>query len=308
MIDPTFKVKQTRDENNYGEFVIEPLEPGFGYTLGHAVRRVLLSSIQGAAITSVKIAGVKHKFSEVPGLKENVVDLLLNLKGLNVRLSEGKDSSTIKISVKGTQAITGKDVEVTDGVEVANPDHYLGSLSGDKAKLDVEMTVEKGYGYSLAEERQENTLGVIATDAIFSPIQRVNYTVEATRVGRRTNMDKLVLQIWTNGSVSAKEAMEETAKILATYFMQIYNPKATAEAVETQSATPAVSDETLKLTIDELDLPTRIYNSLRNGGIETLGQLLSTPRKELISMRNMGAKSIAIIDEKLRDKGINLTV
>lgn len=308
MIDPNFKVKQTADDQNYGEFVIEPLEPGFGYTLGHAMRRVLLSSIPGAAITSVKITGVKHKFSEVTGLKENVVDFLLNLKGLNLTLPNGKDSATVKISVKGNHTITGKDVQVSDGVEVANKDHYLGSLSGDKAKLEVEMTVEKGYGYSLSEDRQENTLGLIATDALFSPITRVNYSVEATRVGRRTNMDKLVLQVWTNGSITAKEAMEETAKLLSTYFMQIYNPKATADAVESTASGSSVSDETLKLTIDELDLPTRIYNSLRNGGIETLGQLLSTPRKELISMRNMGAKSIAIIDEKLKEKGVNLTV
>lgn len=309
MIDPIFKIKETKTEDNFAEFVLEPLETGLGYTLGHAIRRVLLSSIPGAAVTSVKISGVKHKFSEVQGLKENVVDLLLNIKGLNIRLSEAKDSATVKISVKGSHTITGKDVECPDGVEVANTDHYIGSLSGDKAKLEMELTVSKGYGYSLADERQDDALGVIATDAVFSPIKRVNYTVEATRVGQRTNMDRLVLQIWTNGSVSPKEALEETSKVLATYFMHIYSPSATASAEPaTSSATPAVSEDILRLTVDELDLPTRIYNSLRNGGIETLGQLLSTPRKELISMRNMGAKSIAIIDEKLKEKGIALTV
>lgn len=305
MIDPNFTMKQTKQEQNYAEYTIEPLEPGFGHTLGHAMRRVLLSSIQGAAITSVKIAGVKHKFSEVAGLKENVVDLLLNLKGLHVTLSESKDTAVMKLSVKGTHTITGKDIEVTDGVEVANPDHYLGSLSGDKAKLDIEMTVSKGYGYSLAEERQDDTLGVITTDAVFSPIVRVNYTVSPTRVGQRTNMDKLTLEVWTNGSVEPKTAVEETAKILATYFTQIYQPNAEI-ATETPSATSKISQDVLKLTIDELDLPTRIYNSLRNGGIETLGQLLEKPRKELISMRNMGGKSIAIIDEKLKEKGINV--
>lgn len=309
MTDPIFKVKETTTEDNYSEFVIEPLETGLGHTLGHAIRRVLLTSIQGASVVSVKISGVKHKFSEVPGLKENVVDLLLNIKGLNIRLSESKETATVKISVKGTHTITGKDVEKTDGVEIANPDHYLGSLSGDKAKLDMELTVTKGYGYSLAEERQDDALGVIATDSVFSPVVRVNYTVEPTRVGRKTNMDRLVLQIWTNGSVSPKEALDETSKVLASYFMHIYSPSAVSAAVEpTASSSSAVSEEVLKLTVDELDLPTRIYNSLRNGGIETLGQLLSTPRKELISMRNMGAKSIAIIDEKLKEKGISLTV
>ena len=309
MIDPIFKVKEGKTEENFAEFVLEPLETGFGHTLGHAIRRLLLSGIPGAAVTSVKISGVKHKFSEVQGLKENVVDLLLNIKGLNIRLSDTKDSATLKISVKGTHVITGKDVIVPDGVEIANPELYLGSLSGDKAKLDMELTVEKGYGYSLADERQDDALGVMATDAVFSPIKRVNYTVEATRVGQRTNMDRLVLQIWTNGSVSPKEALDETAKVLSAYFMHIYSPSASASAeVAAPSTTSAVSEEILKLTVDELDLPTRIYNSLRNGGIETLGQLLETPRKDLISMRNMGAKSIAIIDEKLQEKGISLTV
>jgi len=308
MIDPAFKVKQTKTEDNFGEFVIEPLEPGFGYTLGHAIRRVLLSSIPGASVTAVQIAGVKHKFSEVVGLKENVVDLLLNIKGLNVRLSDTKDSATLKISAKGKATITGKDVQTTDGAEIINEDHYIASLSGDKAKLDVEMVVEKGYGYSLAEERQDDTLGMIATDAVYSPIKRVNYSVESTRVGRRTNMDRLVLQIWTNGSVTPKEALDETSRLLSKYFMQIYNEEANAATVEAPSATSSVSDDILKMTVDELDLPTRIYNSLRNGGIETLSDLLNTPRKELISMRNMGAKSIAIIDDKLKEKGISLTV
>ncbi|HET9947057.1 MAG TPA: DNA-directed RNA polymerase subunit alpha [Patescibacteria group bacterium] len=308
MTDPIFKVKTNKTDDNFAEFVIEPLEPGFGYTLGHAMRRVLLSSIPGAAVVAVRIAGVKHKFSEVPGLKENVVDLLLNIKGLNIKLSDTKDSATLKISVKGAKTITGKDVEVTDGVEIANPDHYIGALSGDKSKLEMELVVENGYGYSLAEERQDNALGMIVTDAVYSPIKRVNYTVEATRVGRRTNMDKLVLQVWTNGSVSPKEALDETSKVLAKYFTQIFDEEAVASVSEAPVSTSGISEDVLKMTVDELDLPTRIYNSLRNGGIETLGQLLSTPRKELISMRNMGAKSIAIIDDKLKEKGISITL
>lgn len=308
MIDPIFKVKQSKTDGNFAEFIIEPLEPGFGFTLGHAIRRVLLSSIPGAAVTAVRIAGVKHKFSEVPGLKENVVDLLLNIKGLNLRLSDSKETATVKISAKGTKTITGKDVELTDGVEITNPDHYIGALSGDKSKLEIELLVEKGYGYSLAEERQDDSLGLMATDAVYSPIKRVNYTVEATRVGRRTNMDRLVLQIWTNGSVTPKEALDETARMLSKYFMQIYDEEASSATVEAPTATSSVSDDVLRMTVDELDLPTRIYNSLRNGGIETLADLLNTPRKELISMRNMGAKSIAIIDDKLKEKGISLTV
>lgn len=305
MIDPIFTVKEVTNTGDYAKFVISPLEPGYGYTLGHAMRRILLTSIPGAAITSVKINGIKHRFSQLPGLKENIVDFLLNLKGLSVKLTGSKKSATLTLSVKGPKEITGADVEASDGVEVVNKDHYLGYLS-DK-KIEVEMTVEEGYGYSLAEERPVGELGEIPTDAIFTPIQRVNYTVAATRVGRRTDMDELTLEIWTNGSISPKEAMDETAKILASYFTQIYEPKVSAPT-EGVVISPAVSDDLLKLTVDELDLPTRIYNSLRNGGIESVGQLLQTPRKDLVSMRNMGAKSIAVIEEKLREKGISLTV
>lgn len=305
MIDPIFTVKELKNTGDYAQFAIGPLEPGYGYTLGHAMRRILLTSIPGASITSVKINGVKHRFSQLPGLKENIVDFLLNIKGLSVKLTGSKKTATLKISAKGPKEITGKDIEESDGVEVVNKDHYLGYLS-DK-KLEMEMTVEEGFGYSLSEERDIKELGVIPTDAIFTPILRVNYSVKATRVGRRTNLDELILDIWTNGSISPKESLDETAKILSTYFMQIYEPKAAAPA-EGVAISPSVSDDLLKLTIDELDLPTRIYNSLRNGGIESVGQLLGTQRKDLVSMRNMGAKSISVIEEKLREKGISLTV
>ncbi|HSW97213.1 MAG TPA: DNA-directed RNA polymerase subunit alpha [Candidatus Saccharimonadales bacterium] len=306
MIDINFKIKENVSENNYAEFVIEPLEPGYGYTLGHAIRRVLLTSIPGAAVTSVKITGVKHRFSEVSGLKENIVDFLLNIKSLYVRLPESQESATLKLSVKGSKEITGADFTSTDGAEVMNPEYYLGALSGDKAKLEMELTVEKGYGYSLSEERSVETLGVITTDAVFSPIKRVNYSVEATRVGRRTNLDKLILQIWTNGSVTPREALDQTSRILANMFMQIYEPQVSHSADTLPAATSAVPNDVLRLTVDELDLPTRIYNSLKNGGIETVEQLLNTPRKELVNMRNMGAKSISIIEEKLQEKNVTL--
>lgn len=304
MLEPTLNVKEIKADETYGEFVIEPLEPGYGHTLGNALRRVLLASIPGAAVTSIKVSGVKHKFSTVPGLKENIVDLILNIKGLDVRLSGSRTSSKLSLSVKGEKKITAGDLERSEDVEVINKNHYLGSLGDSKAKLDMELTVEKGMGYSLAEERRSTSVGVISTDAIFTPVRRVNYEVSATRVGRQTNLDKLTLSIWTNGAISPKDALDEAGRILSSYFSQIYNPKAvlSPEGVVKSSA----SDGVLKLTVDELDLPTRIYNSLRNGGIETIGQILETPRKELISMRNMGSKSIGIIEEKLKEKGIEL--
>jgi DNA-directed RNA polymerase subunit alpha len=308
MDEINFKVKEMTLAPDFGEFVIEPLEPGYGHTMGNALRRVLYTSIQGAAVTSVRITGIKHKFSTLPGLKENIVDLLLNIKELNLKLIDSKNSATVKLSVKGAKRITAADLELSDGVEVVNKDQYIGSLSGDKAKLDMELTVEKGYGFSLAEERRASTLGVMTTDAVFTPVRRVTYDVTATRVGRRTDLDKLTLKVWTNGTVDPKDALMHAAKLLTSYFMQVYEPKEVAVQTDAPSASSAVPQNLLSMTIDELDLPTRIYNSLRNGGIETIEQLLSTPRKELVSMRNMGGKSISVIEEKLGDKGITLNV
>ena len=307
MAEPTFKIIEENSTQDFGQFVIEPLEPGFGHTLGNALRRVLLVSIPGVSVTSVKISGAKHKFSTIPGLKENVVDLLLNFKGLNLKLLNSKDTSVIRLKVSGPKEITAKDLEVSEDVEVVNKDHYLGSLTDKKGKLEMEITVERGSGYSLAEERRSTSLGMIPTDAIFTPVQRVNYEVSATRVGRQTNLDKLILQIWTNGVVSPREALDQSARILSSYFLQVFEPK-DMESSAAVSAKPTVSDALSKMTVDELDLPTRIYNSLRNGGIETVGQLLETPRRDLISMRNMGGKSISIIESKLKEKDIEMTI
>lgn len=301
------KVKEEKIEDNYGEFFIEPLEPGYGHTLGNSLRRVLLTSIPGAAIVSVKISGVRHKFSTIPGLRENVVDLLLNIKGLSVRLSGSREKGTIKLSVKGPKEIKASDLSPSEDVEIVNADHYIGSLSDSKSKLDMELAVERGTGYILAEDAlRESSTGVIPTDAIFTPVTRVEYEVSNTRVGRQTNLDKLLIKIWTNGGVSPREALNKASKTLSSYFSQIYEPVSLSS--EETTIKPSVSDSARNLTVDELDLPTRIYNSLRNGNIETIGDLLDTPKKELMSMRNMGGKSISIIEEKLKEKDIELTI
>ncbi len=302
-----FKVKEIESAQDYGEFAIEPLEPGYGHTMGNSLRRVLYTTIPGAAVTQVRITNVKHKFSTLPGLKENIVDLLLNIKELNFRMVGSKQSETIKLSVKGSKKITAKDLELTEGVEVVDKDQYIGSLSGDKSKLEMELVVERGYGYSLSEERKAAELGTITIDAVYTPVRRVTYTVAATRVGRRTDLDKLILKIWTNGTVSPADALNTASKILASHFTQIYEPKAQPIVVEGITSASSISQSTLKTTIDELDLPTRIYNSLRNGGVETIEQLLAVPRKELVSMRNMGGKSISVIEEKLQEKGVTLS-
>jgi len=306
MLIPTFKTIDEKQEEGYARFVLEPLEPGFGYTLGVALRRVLLTNIEGAAVTSVKIDGVRHLFSTLQGLKEDIIELVLNIKTLRVKLAEGVNEATISLSKTGPGEITAADIEVSEGVEIVDSKHYLGSLADKKSKINMEMTVERGTGYSLSEDRKISTIGVMPIDAVFSPILRVNYKVEQTRVGRQTNFDKLILEIWTDGTTDAKVALDEAARIIVSYFKQIYEPSMSSETEMTDIAA-GVSDNVLKMTIDELDLPTRIFNSLRNAGIETVGDMLNTPKKELMGYRNLGAKSLSIIEESLKARGISLT-
>lgn len=307
MIQPSFKVIEEKKEKGYTRFVIEPLEPGFGNTLGVALRRVLLTSIEGAAVTSVQIAGVSHMFSTLPGLKEDVIELIFNIKTLRVKLPEGVNSATISLSKTGPGEILASDIETKDGVEVVDPKHYLGSLSDKKSKIEVEMTVERNLGYSLAEERKISTVGVIPIDAIFTPINKVNYKVEQTRVGRQTNYDKLILEVWTDGTIDAKDALDKASNILVSYFKQVFDPNG-AEISEVTADSESIIPDGGNITVDELDLPTRIYNSLKNAGIETVGDLLTTPRKELMTYRNLGAKSLSIIEEALGKKGIQFNI
>jgi len=306
MQNPLFSIKEEKISDSYSKFVIEPLPSGYGHTVGNALRRVLLSSIEGVAVTSVKISGIKHKFSTIAGLKENIVDLLLNIKGLNLRILDSKTSSAAKLSIKGPKKILASDLELPEDIEIVNKDHYLGYLTDKKAKLDMELTVERGLGYSLAEEHKTSSLGVIPTDAIFTPVTRVSYDVSATRVGRQTDLDKLLLNVWTNGVMTPRSALDEGARILSAYFSQVYDPQLIISQDKT-GAKSSIADSVLNLTVDELDLPTRIYNSLRNAEIETIGNLIKTPKKDLMLVRNLGRKSIDIIDEKLKDKGLSLT-
>lgn len=306
MLDPIFKIKLDEQNETYGRFVIEPLETGYAHTLGNALRRVLLSSFPGAAVTSVVIEGVKHQFQTLSGLREDVVEFVLNLKKLRVKLLEG-DEAVLTLTARGPGEVRGKDIEATASVEIANLDLYLGRLADKKSSLSAKITVGKGYGYSLAEERKTGVIGVIPVDAAFTPILRVNYRQEATRVGQQTNLDRLVIEIWTDGTVSPLEALKQAAKVLVSYFLQIYEPKAEL-AQANVAVTPTVSDEVLKMLVEELDLPTRLENALKNGGIETVGQLLGTPRKELLKIKNLGAKSLSVVEEKLREKGVALSV
>ena len=264
MIEPNFKLKEEVSTETYGKYSIEPLEQGYGHTLGVSLRRILLSSLKGAAVTKVKIDGIKHQFSTISGLKEDVIQLILNIKKIRIKLSSDKPV-TAKLNVKGPAKIYAKDITVSEA-EIINKDLYLGELTTNKAKLNMELIIEPGYGYVTAEEYEGNKdLNTIILDALYSPVVRVNPRVEATRVGRMTNLDKLIMEVWTDGTIDALSAIKEAAKILVVYFVQIYEPK--AKSSESVAVTPAISEEILKMTLEELDLQTRIINALHNGGI-----------------------------------------
>lgn len=306
MMDPHFSIKTEVDKPGYGLFVLEPLEQGYGQTLGNSIRRVLLTSLSGWAITSVKIVGVAHQFSTVPGLKEDIVELLLNLKKVRL-VADGTEPVKLTLAKKGPGEVYARDFEGTAGVEIANPDLVLGTLADKKSSLEIEAEAQRGVGYVTADERKTGEVGVIPLDSLYSPVTRVNYRVEATRVGRMTNLDRLVMEIWTDATIEPLEALKGAAKLLVSYMLQVYEPQASLSQ-DSVAVTPSVSDEVLKMRIEELDIPTRIVNALSHGGIETIGQLLGTPKVELMKIKNLGSKSLSIVEEKLREKGVALTV
>jgi DNA-directed RNA polymerase subunit alpha len=310
MIDqPTFQIQAEEETDSHGVYVIEPMAQGYGHTLGNALRRVLLSSLPGAAITSVKLSGVKHQFSTIDGVVEDVVDIILNLKQVRLKYS-GDKPVRLSLEKRGAGKIKAGDIEFPAGVEIVNPELHIATLADDKAKLEAEMTVESGYGYSMADERKSDVVGVIPVDALFSPVTRVNYRVEATRVGRITNFDRLILEVSTDGTIEPFAAIKQSAQILVGYFNQIINPTEATESTVAAGSLAAQADgmksEVLRLTVDELELPTRIANALRRAGIETVGDLVVTPKTEIAKMKNLGDKSLKVIELSLREKGVEL--
>ena len=223
MIKPSFKITTSKEGKDYGKFILEPLEQGYGHTVGNALRRCLLTSLQGAAVRKVKINGIHHQFSTIEGLKEDVVDLILNLKQLKVAC-KSKDEVKLTLKASGPKEVKAKDIKTPPEVKIINKDLHIAKLADEKSKLEMEIYIQNGLGYSPAEEVKSSTLGIIPVDASFSPVKRVNYKVEATRVGRRTDFDKLILEIWTSGAIKPKEALEEAAKILVSFFKQIFEP------------------------------------------------------------------------------------
>lgn len=297
-----FKIKTEEESENFAKIAIEPLDVGFGHTLGNSLRRVLLTSLGGASVTSVKIDGVSHQFSTIEGVMEDVIEIILNIKKIRLQISTDE---TVKLSLKvsGKKEVEASDFEIQGALEIVNPDQHIATLTDAKSKLSMELIAEKGKGYSLSDERKSNEIGVIAVDALFTPVVSVNYTVDQTRVGRRTDFDKLILDITTDGTVTPLESLNEAAKILSESFRKIYEPDIEEEVEE---PTSSVTDEVLKMTIEELDLPVRITNALKAIEINTVEDLINTPRVSLLKAKNLGTKSLTLISEKLTERGLSL--
>lgn len=296
------KVECAASSQNYRRFVIGPLESGYGITLGNALRRVLLSSLPGAAVTSMRISGVYHEFSTIPHVKEDTTLLILNVKRL--RFTSNSDRpETVRIEVRGEGPVTGADVICPPGVEVVNPDLLLLTADSSEADLDIEMTVERGRGYLSAEERDKSkmALGDLPVDAIFSPIRRVSYEVERARIGHQSGYDELVLDIWTDGTITPEEALRQGAHLLVQHFMLISGMEPTLPA-EMPGAEEGVPSARYDQDIDILGLNVRVYNALRRAGITTVGEVLEklkAGKEELLSIRNFGEKSLNELRERL---------
>ena len=302
-MNPTFTVLEKDATRTTATLVIEPLEQGYGHTLGNSLRRVLLSALPGYAITKVRINGVDHQFTTLEGLKEDVVELILNLKEVRVK-SESSNPGVLRLDIKGPREVTAADIVCEGGFEVVNMDQYLATVASGKT-LKVEMMVEPGIGYSMATERKEISIGEIPVDALFSPVVKVSYIVESTRVGRRTDYDRLLLDVTTNGAIRPLEALQQAAQILTRQFNQVYNPVVQQAPQEEVRLSPEEA-EILRLTVEELDLPTRIANALRKGGFKTVGDLAGSPKEVVAKVKNLGGKSVDLIDDALKKKGVSL--
>jgi DNA-directed RNA polymerase subunit alpha len=306
MVTP--KIEREAEARNYGKFVIGPLERGYGITLGNALRRVLLSSLEGAAVTSIRIADVQHEFSDIPGVREDVIRVMLQIKQLRMRL-HGVDVSHIQLSVQGSGMVTASDIVTPSEVEIINPDLYLFTVDDAKAKLDIDMTVERGKGYSPADDRVGKLpIGDLPVDAIYSPVRRVNWEVGYARVGQSTNYDRLIMEIWTDGTVSPEETLSTSARLLIEHLRHLagISEETLATITEQVDEGTRLTSEMIETPIENLDLSVRVFNSLKRTGITTVGEVLELLEKgeeAVMSIRNFGEKSLDELRQKMREKG-----
>lgn len=300
------KIERDAVARNYGKFVISPLESGYGITIGNALRRVLLSSLEGVAVTSIRISDVSHEFSEIPGVREDVLQLMLNLKQLRLVLHEG-DSARLRLEVQGEGVVTAADVIAPAEVEIVNPELYLLTVDDDKARLEIELNVERGRGYSPSDERGRLPIGELPTDAIFSPVRRVKFEVGQARVGQDTSFDRLMMEIWTDGTMKPEEALSTSAAILMAHLSDLsgVTEESLMEAAAREEE-PKMASEVYEIPIENLDLSVRVFNSLKRTGITNVGEVLDMLEKgadAMLSIRNFGEKSLDELRERLQEKG-----
>lgn len=318
MIDQIEKPKIERVEigenNRYAKFIVNPLERGFGQTLGNSLRRVLLNSLPGVAATSVRIEGVQHEFSTVPGVKEDVAELILNIKLLSVKLFTD-NAKIVTIDMKGPCEVTAEDIKADEEVEIVNPDLHIATLS-DGAHLQMQITLEKGRGYVTAERNKQLAfekskvggmpIGVIPVDSIFTPIRKVSYSVEDTRVGQVTDFDKLTIEVWTNGSILPKEALASAAQILTNNMRLFTDLTVNVVHVDYNEPENDTKEKVLEMTIEELDLSVRAFNCLKRAGINTVAELVQRNQEDMMKVRNLGKKSLEEVEQKLIALGLSL--
>jgi len=304
---PRIECIEKPGDSSYGKCVVEPLERGYGTTLGNSLRRILLSSLPGTAVTSIKIAGVQHEFTSIPGVKEDVTEIVLNIKGIIAKLySEG--TKTVYIEASGEGVVTAGDIKADSEVEILNPDHPIATLGPD-ATLNMELTLAHGRGYVPADRNKtpQTVIGVIPVDSVYTPVRKVNYTVENTRVKDLTDFDKLTLEVWTNGTIAARDAVSLGARILCDHFMLFTDLSETMGSKSTVvEKSPDIRDKVLEMTIEELDLSVRSFNCLKRANINTVEDLISKTEDEMMKVRNLGRKSLEEVMNKLAMMGLSL--
>jgi len=304
---PRIECVETDDDKNYGKFVIEPLERGYGITLGNALRRILLSSLPGTAITAVKIDGVLHEFSTIPGVIEDVTEFILNIKGIFFK-SYSQGPKTLYLEAHGEGEITAGDIKTDSDIEILNPEHHIASLNGD-SRVFVEFNIDNGRGYVSSERNksEDQPIGIIPVDSIYTPILKANYSVENTRVGKITDYDKLTIDVWTNGSITPADAISLAAKIMSEHlslFINLSDDAKNAEIMVEKEETK--KEKVLEMTIEELDFSVRSYNCLKRAGINTVEDLINKSEDEMMKVRNLGRKSLEEVIKKLHDMGLGL--
>jgi len=306
MVLPKIEVDHDVKTQRYGRFNIGPLESGYGITIGNALRRVLLSSLEGAAVVSIRVSEVQHEFSDIPYAREDMTQLILNVKKLRLRMKD-YENARLRLEVQGEGVVTAADLQVPPEVEVVNPELYLLTLDSEDAQFEMELNVERGRGYSPADERGRLSIGEIPVDAIFSPVQRANYRVERARVGQMTNYDRLVFEIWTDGTIRAEEALSQAGRTLVTYLRLIAGISEETLALERQEEEePTIPNEVYEVPIEQLDLSVRVFNSLKRTGISKVGEVIDMLDKgdeAMLAIRNFGEKSLKELRSQLRVKG-----